>query len=386
MAISFDCSWKQLLGIHARNLSGPPCVTKIVITGCSFHCEESAGFSLNPSWNSLELPRQFTRYKIQILSQTGDVLYAEDVELYEQYFITDNLENLGFFRLSVVFFEYSDGYYASQRDASALYKAIANKPNSLLILEMTQKATYREIDFSTLQGKYTELLQKMKKLKEVEKAHAKCKELLDRCLSRKSNYSNRQNWKILSEFSSEVENHLKIQEKLLTSSKNVYSEFNGIDQMSRQLLIAHERKYKERRALAYSNSERMIDAERLLSSRRRKMFSEMKFFFQDFVVNEGFRLAVNKAYEKEEEMSTGLGYCALILDGLTDILRIKLRFPVKFQGSRSLILWDDRPYPLYLYGKNADINKFEKALACLQHDIFQVPKSYTVFLVPTSDN
>jgi len=81
--------------------------------------------------------------------------------------------------------------------------------------------------------------------------------------------------------------------------------------------------------------------------------------------------------EKEDEISTSLGYMVLLLNCISKYAEVPLAFPMQFVGSKSLIF--DLKENLQLYSFRVyERRKFKKALEHFIHNIYQILESFAV--------
>jgi hypothetical protein len=114
--------------------------------------------------------------------------------------------------------------------------------------------------------------------------------------------------------------------------------------------------------------------ELLMYARRLKMLAEVHVVFVSEKVLEGFKYlsSSQSGFERDVEVSTSLGYAALLLETVASIMRAQLCNPIRFMGSRSCISNDAGELPLYAVGRNADKEKMEAGIRLLFQNIVQV--------------
>ena len=162
---------------------------------------------------------------------------------------------------------------------------------------------------------------------------------------------------------------------MATFARGLLSEISTRQEKAEINLRNQWKKHFERAVVAQNELRKRLETkERLTWARRMKMMAEVYTLFSSQPVLEGFKLIASPlpALERDVEISTALGYSCLILDSLSIYLNIPLLYPIKFQGSRSSILYEGRDMPLYALGRHTDKQKMEISMRFLVQDIIQV--------------
>ncbi|CAG9324668.1 unnamed protein product [Blepharisma stoltei] len=374
MSLEFDCSWKVLTSIILRNLQGPPSPLELQISSLSkdFQLKLPHSPSCNPSWPNLNIFSSLFPISIKISNPSDELILETVLDPRHMYFIANDLSSLENFSHCAWLFEFSEnGYYTNQENASELI-AIASNCSAQQKLQATQDAVSRVISFQDLKRRYEELLGGRKRLSDLS---LRLKELRSQSskflVNKKSDFSS---LGIKQSTESELNDTQKSainSSNLDQSSKSLITDNSGQLQVAEKLLNAHNKKYKLRSENTQIEFKELPKKHEILQIRRLKMTGEL---YEIFKVTR----AINLFYENsdgilnDEENNYRLGYSAHILQVLSDLYRIPVRFPMKFRGSTSSIFANGKEFPLYRYGKAQELTKFNIAMQCLRFNIAQI--------------
>lgn len=101
------------------------------------------------------------------------------------------------------------------------------------------------------------------------------------------------------------------------------------------------------------------------------MISELYEAFKETEASDLFFHTIENIVN-DEELNAKLGYLTHILQALSDIYRIQIRFPMKFRGSNSTIFVNSKEFQLIRISRNQEHSRFNVSLQCLKYNISQI--------------
>jgi len=384
MSLELDCSWKQMTCIAVRNLPGPPARVKLLLESATFFYQTEHSLTCNPTWRNLEIPKDVFPVSLKVYSNE-ECLLETFVDSKKMHFVCESLQCLESFDFPVCFIEFSEEGFFTTEEFSENFTHLARNCSFQIKLLATQEATSRRVNFSKIQNKYKRILEVRKQLAQNFSEIKVLKDQLRNVLQdKKSFFPLKKKTSELQEHVSGLNSASNNKTELVKGSKSLVKEIKGQQEVATQLLNAHKRKYSERAKTAKKDREHLSLKERLTHSRRIKLWHELYGVFKTSNILTGLK-EINDSinfYQKDEQVSSSLGYLGLIVQVLADYCRIELRHEFKFQGSRSYVCVGGKNLPLYRVGKNIEADKTTSAVKALFENIQQLPSHYIAVLLP----